>query len=101
MRLPCRGSLPLTDIRNGGGNRNLTRTPLVSNLALAAALRGRELPVLAKKMLRDIMPDPALLSGYVIDASGAGHALMDNDGVDDSWGETRFCELGGVAGIDN
>lgn len=63
---------------------------------------GEPLPLLKKELARDLLPDLQLGGGYVlekvegftIDASGEGFAVTDNDGVNDSNGETRFWSLG-------
>ena len=65
---------------------------------------GGTLPVVTKELLRDLMPDLHSLNGYVvdkvegfaIDAAGAGFVVTDNDGVDDSSGETLFWSIGAV-----
>ncbi|MBX2853721.1 MAG: esterase-like activity of phytase family protein [Rhodobacteraceae bacterium] len=66
-----------------------------------AALDGK-LPMVKKALMRDFLPDMAGLNGYIvdkiegfaIDASGTGYAVTDNDGVDDSSGETLFFKAG-------
>ncbi|WP_438268425.1 esterase-like activity of phytase family protein [Mariluticola halotolerans] len=63
---------------------------------------GGELPVVAKEEVHDFMTDLAKGNGYIvdkvegftIDAAGEGFAVTDNDGVDDSSGETYFFSLG-------
>lgn len=63
---------------------------------------GRELPVVKKTALRDLLPDLKSANGYVldkvegfaIDAAGDAFIVTDNDGVDDSSGETQFLPLG-------
>ena len=69
---------------------------------MVAAPLGGELPVVGKTEIRDFLPDLAASNGYVtdkiegftIDAAGDGYAVTDNDGVDDSSGETHFLRLG-------
>lgn len=59
---------------------------------------GGELPVVSKELVHDFIPDLAANNGYVldkvesfaIDADGTGYVITDNDGVDDSSGETFF-----------
>lgn len=64
---------------------------------------GGDLPVLTKTLVRDLVPDlKSATNGYVvdkvegfaIDASGEAFVVTDNDGVDDSSGETLFLKLG-------
>jgi hypothetical protein len=60
------------------------------------------LPVVAKKELRDLLPDLAAPKGFMldkvesfaIDAMGDAFVITDNDGVDDHSGETQFLGLG-------
>ena len=59
------------------------------------------LPVMAKVLVHDFLPDMQSFGGYVvdklegfaIDAGGTAYAVTDNDGVDDSNGETLFFEV--------
>ncbi|WP_230531601.1 esterase-like activity of phytase family protein [Microvirga roseola] len=63
---------------------------------------GGELPLVKKTELRDLMPDLKAPKGYAldkvegftIDAAGDAYIVTDNDGVDDSSGETQFLKLG-------
>jgi len=65
---------------------------------------GSALPVVTKELVRDLMPDLAVLNGYTaekvegfaIDAAGTGWVVTDNDGVTDSSGETLFWSLGAM-----
>lgn len=69
----------------------------------AAPLDGA-LPVVTKETVRDLIPDLHVLNGYVvdkvegftIDAAGQGWVVTDNDGVDDSSGETLFWSVGQI-----
>ncbi|MBC01094.1 MAG: alkaline phosphatase [Rhodobacteraceae bacterium] len=69
---------------------------------LQPAALGGELPVVAKERVHDFIPDLTSTGGYVvdkiegfaIDADGIGYAVTDNDGVDDSNGETLFFSIG-------
>jgi hypothetical protein len=55
-----------------------------------------------KQLVRNFIPDLKMLNGYVvdklesfaIDVNGTGYAITDNDGVDDSSGETYFFSTG-------
>lgn len=70
---------------------------------------GGELPVVAKQEVRDLLPDLKSLNGYVvdkveglaIDADGKAYIVTDNDGVDDSSGETLFFTVDGMASASN
>jgi hypothetical protein len=63
---------------------------------------GGDLPIVEKEIVRDFLPDLSATGGYVvdkvegfaIDAAGQGYAVTDNDGVDDSNGETLFFRAG-------
>ncbi len=65
----------------------------------------QDLPLVAKEEVRDLIPDLRVLNGYVqdkvegfaIDAAGMGWLVTDNDGVDDSSGETLFWSIGTMA----
>ncbi|GAB4359998.1 MAG: esterase-like activity of phytase family protein [Oricola sp.] len=65
---------------------------------------GGELPLVAKEEVHDFIPDLESTGGYVvdkiegfaIDAAGNAFAVTDNDGVDDSSGETLFLRLGAM-----
>lgn len=65
---------------------------------------GGALPVMAKELVRDLMPDLAVLNGYMaekvegfaIDTAGTGWVVTDNDGVSDSSGETLFWSVGAI-----
>ena len=63
---------------------------------------GGELSLVQKRLVRDLLPDLKAAKGYVldkvegfaIDAAGDAYIVTDNDGVDDSSGETQFLKLG-------
>lgn len=65
---------------------------------------GGDLPVVKKEEVRDLIPDLKATNGYVvdkvegftIDAAGNGFVVTDNDGVDDSSGETLFFGIGPI-----
>ena len=69
---------------------------------MVAAPLGSDLPVVTKEEVRDLIPDLKAHGGYVVDkveglaifADGTAWASTDNDGVDDSSGETFFWSLG-------
>lgn len=74
----------------------------VSLSDLSPAPLGGKLPVVKKERVKDFLPDLKALNGYVtdkiegfaIDADGHAFAVTDNDGVDDSSGETLFFSVG-------
>ncbi len=63
---------------------------------------GGELPVVSREVVRDLIPDLLSNGGYVLDkvegmtfnADGSAWIVTDNDGVDDSSGETMFWKVG-------
>jgi DNA-binding beta-propeller fold protein YncE len=69
---------------------------------LKPAKLGGALPVVKKEEVRDFIPDLKATNGYVVDkvegftvdAAGNGFVVTDNDGVDDSSGETLFFSIG-------
>ena len=71
-----------------------------------AAPGAASVPVVAKTLLRDMVPDLARprgtvlekLEGFTIDSAGTMFAVTDNDGVQGTSGETQFLELGRVPG---
>ena len=79
--------------------KKVYRIPLAQ---MVPAPLGGELPVVSKEEVRDLIPDLQAQGGYVVDkveglaifANGAAWASTDNDGVDDSSGETFFWSLG-------
>ncbi len=67
-----------------------------------AAVGAAEIPVVQKTIVRDLIPDLSRWNGYVVDkvegftvdAAGEAYVVTDNDGVDDSSGETFFWKIG-------
>ena len=63
---------------------------------------GGDLPVVSKELVRDLIPDMLATNGYVVDKveglaifeDGTAWISTDNDGVDDSSGETYFWSPG-------
>jgi DNA-binding beta-propeller fold protein YncE len=61
-----------------------------------------EIPVVDKTIVRDLIPDLAAWNGFVVDkvegfavdATGTAYVVTDNDGTDDSSGETYFFAVG-------
>ncbi|GGA95724.1 alkaline phosphatase [Brucella endophytica] len=87
-----------------GDKAALKKLYRVSLDSLKPAKIGGELPVVEKTLVRDFLPDLKKANGYVmdklegfaIDKDGNGYAVTDNDGVDDSAGETLFWTIGKV-----
>jgi hypothetical protein len=77
----------------------ITRVPLSE---MTPAPLGGDLPVVEHDIVLDLLPALRSTGGYVVDKieglafDGAGNAwiMTDNDGVDDSSGETLFLNLG-------
>ena len=74
----------------------------ISGDQMVPAALGGALPVVTKEAVYDLIPDLQAGRGYVVDkveglaifADGAAWASTDNDGVDDSSGETYFWSIG-------
>ena len=81
--------------------KTLTRVKLAD---LAPAELGGPLPVVAKEIVLDLIPDLSAHGGYVlekvegfaVDATGTGWLVTDNDGTNDSSGETLFWSIGAI-----
>lgn len=79
--------------------KKIYRIPMVDMVPSAL---GGELPVVAKQEVRDLIPDLASFGGFVVDKveglaifeDGTAWISTDNDGVDDSSGETLFWTIG-------
>ncbi|MEZ5798296.1 MAG: esterase-like activity of phytase family protein [Paracoccaceae bacterium] len=76
----------------------------VALASMQPAPLGGPLPVVEKQLVRDLLPDLKAGNGYVVDkvegfavdAAGTGWVVTDNDGTDDSSGETLFWSVGAV-----
>ncbi|MFW2544869.1 esterase-like activity of phytase family protein [Primorskyibacter sp. 2E107] len=85
-----------------GANAKVKQLTRVSLDGLTPAPIGGALPVVEKEVVRDFIPDLAAWGGYIVDkvegfavdADGIGWVSTDNDGVDDSSGETFFWSIG-------
>ena len=70
-----------------------------------APFGASEIPTVEKKLLRDLTPELMKLGGYgldkveglAVDKAGDLFVVTDNDGVDDSSGETQFFAFGKLA----
>jgi DNA-binding beta-propeller fold protein YncE len=77
----------------------ITRVPLSD---MMPAPLGGDLPIVTREVVLDLLPLLAATGGYVVDkveglafdAQGNAWIVTDNDGVDDSSGETMFVNLG-------
>jgi hypothetical protein len=77
---------------------SLKQVTRVATSELQPAALGSELPTVSKEVVRDLIPDLEANNGYVvdkveslaIDTAGTAYVITDNDGVDDSSGETFF-----------
>ncbi|SFA86220.1 Esterase-like activity of phytase [Poseidonocella pacifica] len=78
--------------------KKLYRIPLDT---MTPAPLGSELPMVEKEEVRDLIPDLANYGGYIVDKveglaifeDGRAFVSTDNDGVDDSSGETFFWQI--------
>ena len=79
--------------------KRLYRTPLAD---LAPVPLGEVLPVVEKTLVHDLLPlleesgvyVQDKVEGFAIDAAGTAWLVTDNDGVDETNGETLFLEIG-------
>lgn len=85
-----------------GAAAKIKQVTRVALSEMVPATLGGELPVVTKEVVHDLIPDLAAQGGYVVDKI-EGMAIMedgtiwmstDNDGVDDSSGETFFWSIG-------
>jgi alkaline phosphatase len=76
--------------------------------AFKPAALGGELPLVEKTLVRDLIDDlksadngyvADKVEGFAIDAGGEAFVVTDNDGVDDSSGETLFIRLGNIDAV--
>lgn len=93
----------LIERNNQWGDRAIKRITEVSVAGIAPAAPGAaEIPLLTRRILRDLVPDLAATGGTVlekvegmaVDAEGALFVVTDNDGVQGVSGETQFLRLG-------
>jgi len=91
-----------------GADARVKRVYAVSLDGFKPAALGGELPVVAKTLVRDLLADlKSATNGYVvdkveglaIDRNGDAYVVTDNDGVDDSSGETLFIRLGTISAV--
>lgn len=88
-------------VADRAATKQLTRVALAD---LKPAPLGGPLPVVAKEVVRDLIPDlqgfggfvAEKVEGFAVDAAGTGWVVTDNDGTNDSSGETFFWSIGAV-----
>lgn len=88
-------------VAEAAGTKKIYRVALAD---LKPAVLGEALPVVKKELVSDLLPEMKKTGGYVlekvegfaVDKDGTGFVVTDNDGVDDSNGETQFWSIGKV-----
>src|SRR3546814_71268 len=92
------------DNQIGRAARIKTLTEVSLQGVTAAEPGSADIPVVEKRVIRDLIPDLRAGNGYVVDkaegfavdAAGEAYVVTDNDGVDDSSGETHFFRAAGL-----
>ncbi len=87
-----------------GSNARIKRVYKFSIAGLDPQPQGGTFPLVQKTLVRDLMPDLEAPNGLVIEKveglavnrNGQAFIVTDNDGVDDSSGETQFLRLGTI-----
>jgi sugar lactone lactonase YvrE len=91
-----------------GADAKVKRVYSVALDAFKPAALGGELPLVEKMLVRDLIEDLQTaangyvvdkVEGFAIDAGGEAFVVTDNDGVDDSSGETLFIRLGNIDAV--
>jgi hypothetical protein len=91
-----------------GTEAKVKRVYSVSLDAFRPAKLGGDLPLVEKTLVRDLIDDMRnatngyvvdKVEGFTIDRDGTAYFVTDNDGVDDSSGETIFVNLGNIAAL--
>lgn len=91
-----------------GADAKVKRVYSVALDAFKPAALGGELPLVEKTLVRDLIEDLQTaangyvadkVEGFAIDAGGEAFVVTDNDGVDDSSGETLFIRLGNIEAV--
>lgn len=85
-----------------GPDAEVKRLYVISIAGVEPQADGSTLPLLRKRLVRDLLPDLAAGNGWVpdkvegvaLDTRGELFVVTDNDGVEDASGETRFLRLG-------
>jgi hypothetical protein len=98
-------SFVVIERNNQYGAQAVKRLMAFSVAGLTPAAPGSDnVPVVAPRLVRDVVPDLAAtggivlekLEGFAVDVAGQAFAVTDNDGVDGSSGETQFLRLGAL-----
>ncbi len=87
-----------------GQDAAIKHIAVIDPASVTFAPLGEPLPLLAKALLRDVLPDldaasisvPDKLEGVAVTPDGRLFVVTDNDGVDENLGETVFLGLGPV-----
>jgi hypothetical protein len=87
-----------------GTDARIKRIYEFSVAGLTPEPQGSDFPVVTKKLVRDLIPDLTADNGLVLEkvegltvtAKGDAFIVTDNDGVDDSSGETQLIDLGPI-----
>jgi hypothetical protein len=96
-------SFVVIERNNQWGEAAIKRLYAFSVAGLTAAEPGAaQVPVVARRLVRDVVPDLARsrgvvqekLEGFTVDRAGEAFAVTDNDGVQNVSGETQFLRLG-------
>lgn len=85
-----------------GADAKIKKVYRIPASEMVPAPLGSALPVVSKEEVRDLIPDLKSFGGYVVDKveglaitkDGEMFVSTDNDGVDDSSGETFFWSIG-------
>jgi hypothetical protein len=89
----------------GGPDARVKRVYSVSVAEVVPQPQGGVFPVLTKRLVADLLPTLRVTGGWTqekvegltLAADGTLYVVTDNDGVDDSTGETLFLRLGPLA----
>ncbi|MEN3791944.1 esterase-like activity of phytase family protein [Fulvimarina sp. MAC3] len=84
-----------------GSNAKIKQLTRVAKSDVQPAELGGDLPTVTKEVVHDFIPDLEAPNGFVVDkiegftiaSDGTAYAVTDNDGLDDSSGETLFFEV--------
>lgn len=91
----------------GGDMARIKRVYTIDLTGITPVPAGETLPVVEKTLALDLLPAmqatngwiPDKIEGFTVAADGQVYAVTDNDGTDDSSGETLFLRLGDTATV--